>query len=254
MSAVQGFNEAHIDTFSQPQPVPKTLRVLSEWMGTGQIAIDVGCGSGLYASLCRERGNAVFGIDITSQVRTAHARGLSVCWGNVERALPFPDKCFSIALCSEVVEHLLQPEQMLSELHRVLKPGGTLILTTPNYGHWVLRVLYLWGRPPVGLPVRHFKGLRQRVSVDSPPPWREPHIRFFTPDILRDFLRAMGFEVESLRSTFVGFPSALAPYLPWLAGLPLRVAGKLIGNLNFLGDRWPSLLAAGVLVKAVKST
>jgi SAM-dependent methyltransferase len=249
---VREFNELHIELFSRPYPIPKAARVLAEWMGTGHRAIDVGCGSGFYTDFCRRQGNTVVGVEITSQVETAHTRALAVCQGSVEQTFPFPNATFSLALCIEVVEHLLQPELMIAEVHRVLKPGGVLILTTPNYAYWVLRILYLFGRPPVGLSGRHFNSWIRRVFAEALPPWQDPHIRFFTPNIARQFLAEYGFEKISIRSTFVAFPSGLAPFLPALLGLPLRAIGKLVGNLNFLGDAYPSLLAAGLLIRAVK--
>lgn len=249
--SVQEFNQTHIEGFANPRPISKVRRVLEEWMGSGNKAVDVGCGSGFYTDLCRNIGNQIVGIDITSQVYAARERSLNVCQGNVE-VLPFPKEIFSLALSIEVVEHLLQPELMIKEICRVLKPGGTLIITTPNYGYWALRLLYLFGCPPVGLETRFYSGWLQRRAGPFTPPWRDPHIRLFTPSILRRFLDENGFEIEFVRSSFVAFPSGLAPYLPFVIGLPLRVIGKLIGNLNFLGDIYPSLLAAGLLVKAIK--
>jgi SAM-dependent methyltransferase len=250
--AVRDFNELHLENFSHPHPVPKFMQTLKEWSGTGQHVLDVGCGSGFYTHFCQQLGNAAIGIDITSQVQAAHAQNLNVCLGNIEGHLPFPDKTFSLVLCIEVLEHLLQPELTLSEIRRVLRPGGALIVSTPNYAYWVLRLLFLFGRPPVGLPVQHYQGWFQRVKVNSPPPWQEPHIRFFTPAILRQFLRQAGFDLVELRSSFVAFPSGLAPYVPRLMGFPLRVIGKIIGNLDYLGDAYPSLLAAGLVAKAFK--
>ena len=45
-------------------------------------------------------------------------------------ALPFPDNSYEIVICREVLEHVKDPAQVLSELHRVLTPGGTLLLST----------------------------------------------------------------------------------------------------------------------------
>jgi SAM-dependent methyltransferase len=45
-------------------------------------------------------------------------------------ALPFPDASFELVLCTEVLEHLVNPPQAIAEMYRVLTPGGTLILTT----------------------------------------------------------------------------------------------------------------------------
>jgi len=61
---------------------------------------------------------------------------------NIEKEkLPFNDNSFDMILCTEVLEHLIQdPSFMLSELNRVLKEGGLLVLTTPNGLYW--RYLY----------------------------------------------------------------------------------------------------------------
>lgn len=239
------FNEALTDLFARPQPLTKPLRLFKGWAGSGKRILDVGCGSGFYAELFQSWGNEVVGLDITREgVVATRRRGVQAMLCDVETPLPLSSASFDMVLCLELFEHLLQPELALSEAHRVLKEGGTLILTTPNYAYWSLRLLYLWGIPPVGL---------ERYYTDRDvPPWREPHIRFFTPGSLRDFLELGGFKVVEMRASHVAFPSGLAIYLPWLLGLPLRVMGKLCGNLELMGDLWPSLLAAGLLMRATK--
>ncbi len=52
--------------------------------------------------------------------------------------LPFPDEQFDVLFATEVIEHVLDPERWLAELLRVLKPGGRLQLSTPNYGDILL--------------------------------------------------------------------------------------------------------------------
>lgn len=52
--------------------------------------------------------------------------------------LPFPDDQFDVVFATEVIEHVLDPERWLRELLRVLRPGGRLQVSTPNYGDFVL--------------------------------------------------------------------------------------------------------------------
>jgi SAM-dependent methyltransferase len=56
--------------------------------------------------------------------------------------LPFEDNSLDLVYCSEVVEHLEQPEQLFLEIHRVLQPGAFLILTTPNEPNIFQRSFY----------------------------------------------------------------------------------------------------------------
>ena len=55
--------------------------------------------------------------------------------GNAE-SLPLGDESQDFAVCNSILEHVLDPDRVLSEVARVLRPGGTAVLTTTNRWHW----------------------------------------------------------------------------------------------------------------------
>lgn len=58
--------------------------------------------------------------------------GIRVIQGDVQDLTIFPDESFNVVIATAVIEHLAKPKRMLSESHRVLRPGGIIILTTPQ--------------------------------------------------------------------------------------------------------------------------
>jgi SAM-dependent methyltransferase len=102
---------------------------------------DLGCGSGVILSevLLMKREWAGRGLDISPQ-SIAYARRLAAHKGVAARAsfragcvteLPYADESLNLVIASEVVEHMPEPEVVVNEITRVLKPGGQLILTMP---------------------------------------------------------------------------------------------------------------------------
>lgn len=107
-------------------------------VGPGQRLIDVGCGDGALSGVAWRKLRAeVTGID-PSEAAIRHAReqfserGMN---GNFmvgsAYATGVPDESFDAAVCADVIEHVGEPERLLREIHRILRPGGVLVLTTP---------------------------------------------------------------------------------------------------------------------------
>ena len=98
--------------------------------------LDVACGEGYGSSIMADAANSVIGVDI-SEVSVQHAlssyqkSNLSFQQGSALK-LSFPDDSFDVVVSFETVEHLIEQEEMISEIGRVLRPGGVFIISSPN--------------------------------------------------------------------------------------------------------------------------
>jgi ubiquinone/menaquinone biosynthesis C-methylase UbiE len=113
------------------------------------------------------------------KLRYLRGRVSKLLAGSLNR-LPFPDDCFRTVICSEVIEHVPREQVILSEFRRVLEPGGTLILGTPDYSSAIWRTLeliYGWVHPGG---------------------YADEHINPYTRDGLRRELEKSGFMIEKL--------------------------------------------------------
>lgn len=107
--------------------------------GRSKKALDAGCAEGFYTEKLKTQGWDVTAIDKTPECKNAQIV-------NLNHGIPFPDNSFDMAWSTEVIAYLENPEFFISEIRRVLKPGGTYIITTPNNGFWLDAVLRVIGK------------------------------------------------------------------------------------------------------------
>lgn len=114
--------------------------------------LDIGGGTGELSLLLGKSCNAseVYCIDILEEaVEIARSRGIKALTVNVDKEpLPFEMDSLDAIFCGEVIEHLLDPDHLLDEIFRVLKPNGIAVLTTPNLAVWYNRIVMLFGFQP----------------------------------------------------------------------------------------------------------
>jgi len=137
------------------------------------------------------------GVDIAENI-AEFAKEKSIIFRScdITAGLPYPDDDFDLVFAGEVIEHLYDTDFFVSEIHRVLKPGGTLILTTPNILSLGRRLSYLLGR-----------AVFMEASLSYPPvPRPSGHIRFFSRKLLISFMLEQGFVMERCVSDIVNFP------------------------------------------------
>ena len=203
--------------------------------------LDVGCGDGQhYAYILAQRVRQYTGLDVSLEaLKIAAKQGIQPnIWSGLGR-MPFKDNCFDVALCIEVLEHLYNPEQVVNEIHRILKPGGTAIVTVPNIGYFRERLLLLKGTfNPGGSPLTAWTS-----------PWCDPHIRFFTPKTLKALFSTMDFNIYAMTGDG-GNPVGDLPLIAKLA------RGRIIfPRLAGIAQRyWPALWGSKIVLIAKKGT
>jgi len=143
--------------------------------------LDVGCGS---SRIIQDLSDAI-GLDILfPKLRFLRGRHGRLVQGTVF-ALPFQGESFDAVICSEVLEHVSDGPAVFEELTRVLRPGGTLILGTPDYGRWLWWVLeWIYGKILPGA-------------------YAHEHITHPTRASVTERLLAAGYTIRALR--YVGF-------------------------------------------------
>jgi SAM-dependent methyltransferase len=103
----------------------------------GERVLDLGSGTGQFTALLADAGGDVVGAEVAESAlarsRAAHP-GLTFTLVPIDGPLPFEDTAFTLVWASEVIEHVADTARWLSEVRRVLAPGGRLLLTTPAHG------------------------------------------------------------------------------------------------------------------------
>jgi ubiquinone/menaquinone biosynthesis C-methylase UbiE len=114
--------------------------------------IDVGSGSGTFSRILHEKGCKVVAVEIDwESVKLAKevsqpSKGLFYVTADGTK-IPFKNAIFDMAICSEVLEHIKDDKAVISEIKRVLRPGGIAIITVPTYGpgFWSNKLFRLFG-------------------------------------------------------------------------------------------------------------
>jgi SAM-dependent methyltransferase len=156
------------------------------------LIVDIGCGDGLAAAVAARLnpGHRFVGVDWSAAaLRQARTRGLTVVRAGVEGSgLPLPSASADVVIMSEVIEHLVDTDSALDEAFRILKPGGSLLLSTPNLAAWYNRGLLAFGVQPV------FSEVSLRGVYGRPGSQVAGHLHMFTRRALTGLLAARGFD------------------------------------------------------------
>jgi len=177
-------------------------------------AVDVGCGEGTWTALVADTATragidiAIIGIDwSTTALAQARQHGLRVVRGSVEQpGLPVGSRSLDVVIVSEIIEHLVDPDTALAEARRVLVPGGSLLLSTPNLAAWYNRGLLMFGVQPLfsEVSLQHIYGRPGHEVVG--------HLRLFTRRALAAMLAAHGFvDVTIAGAPYHDVPRPLRP-------------------------------------------
>ncbi|MGV0834964.1 class I SAM-dependent methyltransferase [Mycolicibacterium thermoresistibile] len=180
-----------------------------------RVVLEAGCGEGYGADLLAEVAARVIGLDYdaatVAHVRTRYPR-VDIRHGNLAQ-LPLADASVDVVVNLQVIEHLWDQGQFITECRRVLRPGGQLLISTPN------RITFT---PGSDTPVNPF------------------HTRELNATELTELLTDGGFRVDAMYGVFHG---------PRLIALDLRHGGSIIDaqiSRALADEQWPAELLADV--------
>jgi ubiquinone/menaquinone biosynthesis C-methylase UbiE len=139
---VQHFNEAAADEENFPSTIDPRIyhvQLILEYFGdlNHKRVLDVGCGKGRFARVLAERYPlaSMVGFDLAEAMLRHVPEGVSACAGSMT-ALPFPSAAFDCAYATESLEHAVDIEAAVSDLCRVVRPGGRIVIIDKNAQHW----------------------------------------------------------------------------------------------------------------------
>lgn len=156
-------------------------------IGTGSCVVDLGCGSGHLLSALAERFDQRIGLDVSRTRLDTLANGKTDGWefreADLNGLFPLADASADVVIANQAIEHILDPVKFSREIHRILRPGGRCVVTTPN--------------------IRYLKNIAHLVFSGYGPQtaggntldgvWDDGHIHYFTHRDLRELFDQSGF-------------------------------------------------------------
>ncbi len=182
---------------------------------TGKLLLDAGCGTGWFSRRASDRGATVVSLDIgPNLLREVAKKTSAMLVVGTSMKLCFPDDTFDCVVSSEMLEHTPSPETAFRELARVLKPGGILVITTPN------RVWHFSVVAANALNLRPYEGFENWVRWSDLTRWsRAASLRV----VSMSGFHLIPFQLPLLHS-FIDFCDRFGP--SWLGRLMINIALK----------------------------
>ncbi len=187
--------------------------------------LDLGCSSGLLSERLRRMGHHVVGIDV-NDIDGVRERTDAFVQADLNEGIPSEvGSGYDIVLAADVLEHVVNPGALMSQVRNVLAPSGTALFCVPNIAHWYPRF-----RSTLGM-----FDYDQRGILDS------THLRFFTRRSLVKLIARQGFAIRRIEP--IGLPlDALG--VESTRARTVRLTDRLLSNL------WPTMFAYQFIVEA----
>lgn len=165
----------------------------------GKVCLDVGCASGYIARELKRKKCRVYGVEIDPKLaRKAQKYCVEVLNVDVEKGrLPFKPNQFDVIILSDILEHLVRPDLVLSRLRWYIKPGGYVIASIPNIARIEIRLNLLLGSLEY-----------QKTGILS-----KSHLRFFTLKSAKKLFEIAGYQIERIDYTGLGSIIGVLPTL-----------------------------------------
>lgn len=188
--------------------IQKIVKRISNASAPGRM-LDVGYSKGSFADYLAEAGWACTGLDLSEH---NHPAVRTICC-DLNDPFPVASGEFDLVAAGEVLEHVIDQEFFLQECGRVLRPGGLLVLTTPNLSYLLNRFLVPLGAVPMFVHARY-------------------HYHFHTKKTLESLVSECGFRIDKLLSSHTLYSSRR------------HSSGRIF---EYLGDLFPTLGAHLIL-------
>lgn len=145
---------------------------------TGKI-LDVGCGIGYFLDVAKERGWEVYGTEYTDEaIEICSQKGISMKQGKLDPHNYDPES-FDVITSFEVIEHINNPIEEITNFYSLLRKGGLVYLTTPNFNAL----------------------LRYRLKAEYNVIVYPEHLSYYTPKTIKRLFKQIGFKTEKIETT-----------------------------------------------------
>ena len=163
--------------------------------------LDIGCGDNAVLFHHKMKEDIYTGCDFYKKIRTPVDSYIQIDLMTEDLSVKVKGQKFDVIFCGEVIEHLFSPDHLLGEVRKIMHEKSILILSTPNLGYYINRLMLLFGISPFYLENSSKYKLGRKFGFLGQGNPTEGHIKVFTYGALVDLIRIERFKIKKIVSS-----------------------------------------------------